>query len=118
MTQRTMRYHALAADYDGTLAHRGKIDEPTWAALRKLKDSGRRLIMVTGRELDELLELVAHPEIFDRIVAENGGVVYEPAIKEIRTIAPGPSAAFVSELVSRGVTRISVGRVIVATWEP
>jgi len=113
-----MRYHALAADYDGTLAHHGKIEEATWVALRKLKDSGRRLIMVTGRELDELLELVPHPEVFDRIVAENGGVVYEPAIKEVRTIAPGPSAAFVSELVRRGVTRISVGRVIVATWEP
>lgn len=118
MTKRTMRYHALAADYDGTLAHHGKIDEPTWAALRKLKESGRRLIMVTGRELDELLEIVPHPEVFDRIVAENGGVVYEPAVKEVRTIAPGPSAAFVSELVKRGVTRISVGRVIVATWEP
>lgn len=113
-----MRYHALAADYDGTLAHHGKIDELTWAALRRLKESGRRLIMVTGRELDELLEICPHPEVFDRIVAENGGVVYEPAIKEVRTIAPGPSAAFVSELVRRGVTRISVGRVIVATWEP
>ncbi|MDB4961135.1 MAG: yidA [Myxococcales bacterium] len=113
-----MRYHALAADYDGTLAHHGKIDEPTWAALRRLKESGRRLIMVTGRELDELLELLPHPEVFDRIVAENGGVIYEPATKDVRTVAAGPSAAFVAELVRRGVTRISVGRVIVATWEP
>jgi HAD superfamily hydrolase (TIGR01484 family) len=118
MISGTMRYHALAADYDGTLAHHGKIEEPTWAALRRFKDSGRRLIMVTGRNLDELLEIVPHPDVFDRIVAENGGVVYDPALKEVRTIAPGPSAAFVSELVSRGVTRISVGRVIVATWEP
>ena len=27
-----MRYHALAADYDGTLAHNGRVNEPTLAA--------------------------------------------------------------------------------------
>ena len=113
-----MRYHALAADYDGTLAHHGVIDEPTWAALRKLKDSGRKLVMVTGRELDELLALLQHPELFDRIVAENGALVYTPSTKQVRTVAPGPPAAFVAELQKRGVERISVGRVIVATWEP
>src|SRR5688572_11388005 len=61
-----VRYHALAADYDGTLAHHGLIEDQTWAALRKLRDSGRKLIMVTGRELDELLDLIPHPELFDR----------------------------------------------------
>ncbi|MBA3464880.1 MAG: HAD-IIB family hydrolase [Deltaproteobacteria bacterium] len=113
-----MRYHALAADYDGTLAHHGVIDEDTWAALRKLKESGRKLIMVTGRELDELLALLEHPEVFDRIVAENGALVYTPSTKQTRNLAPGPPAAFVAELQKRGVERISVGRVIVATWEP
>ncbi len=113
-----MRYHAVAADYDGTLAHHGVIDEPTWTALRTLKDSGRKLVMVTGRELDELLALLPHPEVFDRIVAENGALVYTPATKDARNLAPGPPAAFVAELQKRGVERISVGRVIVATWEP
>jgi hydroxymethylpyrimidine pyrophosphatase-like HAD family hydrolase len=113
-----MRYHAVAADYDGTLAHHGVIDDATWAALRKLKDSGRKLVMVTGRQLDELLALLPHPEVFDRIVAENGALVYTPATKQERTVAPGPPAAFVAELQKRGVDRISVGRVIVATWEP
>ena len=113
-----MRYHALAADYDGTLAHDGVIDEPTWGALRKLKDSGRKLVMVTGRELDELLALLPHVELFDRIVAENGAVIFTPATKAVRTIAPGPPASFVAELEKRGVERIAVGRVIVATWEP
>ncbi len=113
-----MRYHAIAADYDGTLAHHGVIDEPTWAALRKLKESGRKLVMVTGRELDELLALLPHPTVFDRIVAENGALLYTPATKHARNLAPGPPAAFVAELQKRGVERISVGRVIVATWEP
>jgi HAD superfamily hydrolase (TIGR01484 family) len=113
-----MRYHAVAADYDGTLAHHGVIDEPTWAALRKLKDSGRKLVMVTGRELDELLGLLPQPQVFDQIVAENGAVIYAPATRRVRTAAPGPPAAFVAELERRGVDRLSVGRVIVATWEP
>ncbi len=113
-----MRYHALAADYDGTLAHHGLIDDLTWASLRRLRDSGRKLIMVTGRELDELLGLLQHPEMFDRIVAENGALLYRPATKALKLLAPPPPREFATELRRRGVERLSVGRVIVATWEP
>ena len=113
-----MRYHALAADYDGTLATHGRIDDASWAALRRLRDSGRKLILVTGRELDELLGILQVPELFDRIVAENGAVIYTPATKELRTLGAGPPRAFVDELGRRGVDRVQVGRVIVATWEP
>lgn len=113
-----MRYHALAADYDGTLATHGRIDDGTLAALRRLRDSGRKLIMVTGRELDELLGILDQPELFDRIVAENGALVYTPQSKEVRLLAQPPPPQFVEELKSRGVDRVSAGRVIVATWEP
>ena len=115
---RIMRYHALAADYDGTLAHHGRIDEPTWAALRRVRESGRKLLMVTGRTLDELLTVLPCPEVFDRIVAENGALLYVPTTKEIRTSCSPPPQAFVEELRRRGVERIAVGRAIVATWEP
>jgi HAD superfamily hydrolase (TIGR01484 family) len=113
-----VRYHALAADYDGTLAHHGLIEDLTWAALKQLRDSGRKLIMVTGRELDELLALLPHAEMFDRIVAENGAVLYCPATKNIKLLAPAPPKEFGEELVKRGAERVAVGRVIVATWEP
>ena len=113
-----MRYHALAADYDGTLAHHGLIDDQTWASLRKLRDSGRKLIMVTGRELDELLGIIQHPEMFDRIVAENGAVLYCPCSKAIKLLAPKPPKEFAAELRQRGVDRVAEGRVIVAAWEP
>ncbi len=114
-----MRYHALAADYDGTLAHHGIINDATWAALRKFRETGRKLIMVTGRELDELLGILQNnAEVFDRIVAENGGLVYEPATKEVRILCEPPPAKFAEELVRRGAERVAVGRVIVATWEP
>jgi hydroxymethylpyrimidine pyrophosphatase-like HAD family hydrolase len=113
-----MRYHVLAADYDGTLAHHGRIDDDTWAAIRRFRDTGRKVVMVTGRELDELLALLAHPELFDRIVAENGALVYTPATKEIRVACTPPPPEFARELTRRGAERVAVGRCIVATWEP
>jgi hydroxymethylpyrimidine pyrophosphatase-like HAD family hydrolase len=114
-----MRYHALAADYDGTLAHHGQIDDDTWAALRRLRESGRKLVMVTGRQLDDLLAIVPHPEVFDRIVAENGALVYEPATRELRpTSDVEVPARFVEALRRAGVAPIAVGHTIVATWEP
>jgi HAD superfamily hydrolase (TIGR01484 family) len=113
-----MRYHALAVDYDGTLAHDGVIDETTAAALQRLKKSGRQLLMVTGRELEELLGICPQIELFDRIVAENGGLIYEPATKELRVLADPPPEQLIQELHRRGVKLLSVGRVLVATVEP
>ena len=114
-----MRYHALAADFDGTLAHDARIDDETWDALRRLRDSGRKLIVVTGRRLDELLALLPPPDAIDRIVAENGALVYDPATRETRTVgAAGPPERFIEELRRRGVEPLSVGRTIVATREP
>lgn len=113
-----MRYHALAADYDGTLAHHGKVGPSTVEALKRLKESGRKLLMVTGRELDDLFETFEHPELFDRIVAENGALLYNPATREETVLAEPPPPQFVETLYARGVVRLSAGRVIVATWEP
>src|SRR5262245_35651738 len=113
-----MRYLALACDYDGTLALRGCVDQPTLAALERVRASGRRLLMVTGRELDDLAGTFHHFELFDRIVAENGGLLYNPAAKTEKTLAPRPPKEFVELLQSRGVAPLSVGRTIVATWRP
>lgn len=112
-----MRYLALATDYDGTIAHDGVVDKPTLDALCRLRGTGRRLILVTGRELDDLFATFAHCSLFDRVVAENGALLYRPDTGESRVIAPPPPPALVSELVRRGVP-VSVGRSIVATVEP
>ncbi|HEX8110844.1 MAG TPA: HAD-IIB family hydrolase [Kofleriaceae bacterium] len=113
-----MRYHVLAADYDETLAHAGRIADTTWSALRRLSASGRKLVLVTGRELEDVLALIPEPELFARIVAENGAVLYRPESKEIRLLAEPPPPRFVEELRARGVVRPAVGRVIVASREP
>lgn len=113
-----MRYLALATDYDGTIATNGIVDAPTLAALERLRASGRKLIMVTGRELDDLKRTFDHLEMFEWIVAENGALLYRPSNQESTYLGEPPSQAFVDELVRRGVGPISVGGIIVATWHP
>lgn len=113
-----MHYLALACDYDGTLATHGQVDETTLAALKRLRDSGRHLFLVTGRQLDELKEIFPHLDLFERVVAENGALLYHPAQSEERLLGDRPPAAFVQALRDRGVDRLGVGQAIVATWKP
>lgn len=109
---------ALAVDYDGTIAENGIVAEKTFQALRRLKETGRRLVLVTGRELVELKHAFPRFAVFDRIVAENGALIYDPATGHEHALAPAPPAAFVQRLVDLGVEPVSVGRVVVATWRP
>jgi HAD superfamily hydrolase (TIGR01484 family) len=113
-----MRYLALACDYDGTLAHHGAMDAATVAALERVIASGRRLVLVTGRQLDDLRSVLPRIDLFERVVAENGALLYLPAAREERPLAPAPSAGLVAALRERGIAPLSVGRSIVATWEP
>jgi hydroxymethylpyrimidine pyrophosphatase-like HAD family hydrolase len=113
-----MRYLALATDYDGTLAHHGKVDEMTVAALKKVAASGRKLLLVTGRELPELLELFPEIELFDMVVAENGALLYTPATRVQKPIAEAPPPIFLEALRAKGVEPLSAGAVIVATVHP
>ncbi len=113
-----MRYLALATDYDGTIAREDVVDDPTFAALQRLKDSGRRLLLATGRELGELRQVCPRLALFDRVVAENGGVIYRPSDHSEILLAAPPPESFLEALRARGVSPMSVGRVIVATWRP
>jgi hydroxymethylpyrimidine pyrophosphatase-like HAD family hydrolase len=113
-----MRYHILATDYDGTIATDGAIDPQTVESLRKLLATGRRLILVTGRELPDLKQVCPALDLFELVVAENGALIYRPSSKSKTVLAEPPPSAFVAELERRGVTPLSVGDAIVATWEP
>ena len=113
-----MRYLALACDYDGTLAAHGVMDDATVDALRRVRASGRALVLVTGRRLAELVDFVPHLDVFHRVVAENGGVLYRPANGEQVALAEPPPQAFVQALEAEGVTPLLIGTTIVATWQP
>jgi hydroxymethylpyrimidine pyrophosphatase-like HAD family hydrolase len=112
------RYLVLASDYDGTLASQGVVPVETIEAVRRLKASGRKVVLVTGRILADLEHVFPDLGICDYIVAENGPVLYHPASGEEKLLAPPPPDDFVLALRHRGCTPLDVGRVVVATGEP
>jgi hydroxymethylpyrimidine pyrophosphatase-like HAD family hydrolase len=113
-----MHFTVLACDFDGTLAADGWIAGETAEALGRFVQSGRTLVMVTGRELPELLEVCPDTHLFHWIVAENGGLLYQPTTGLEKPLGPPPSTEFVATLKRRGVDPCSTGRVIVATHQP
>lgn len=113
-----MRYHVLATDYDGTIAQHGRVDDATIAALDELRRSGRKLVLVTGRVLEDLATVFPRTDLFDRVVAENGAVLHRPATQETRALAEPPPPRFVEMLRAEDVAPLHVGHVIVATWHP
>jgi hydroxymethylpyrimidine pyrophosphatase-like HAD family hydrolase len=113
-----MPYLALATDYDGTLASRGTVEPDTREALRRLAATGRKLILVTGRRVDDLVRVFPEVAIFDRVVAENGPLVYRPQTRETRILSKPPPEAFVDELRRRRVQPLTLGQVFVATEQP
>jgi hydroxymethylpyrimidine pyrophosphatase-like HAD family hydrolase len=113
-----MRFRVLACDYDGTVASQGILAPKTVAALHRLRESGRRVVLVTGRILDELLDICEDVDVFDLVVVENGALLYNPATGRQRLLAPPLPRRFTAALQAHGVTPLSVGRAICSTWEP
>ena len=112
-----MRFRALATDFDGTLAHDGVVDDETIAALRRFRESGRKLLLVTGRELPSLFNTFLHSSVFDVIVAENGAVLYDPHTGTIESLADPPPPTLI-EALEQAKVPLSVGHSIVATVTP
>ena len=113
-----MYFLALATDYDGTLAHDGVVDPETIEALHRLKQSGRRVVLVTGRELGDLQRVFPELKLCDLAVVENGALLYNPTTDRETPVADPPPEAFVRRLQELNVRPLSIGRSIVATWEP
>jgi hydroxymethylpyrimidine pyrophosphatase-like HAD family hydrolase len=112
-----MRYTAIALDYDGTIAHDGVVPPHVIDGLTRLKASGRKLLLVTGRELEELLGIFPEIGIFDRVVAENGALMYRPHDQSRKELGDPPPADFIACLRATGMP-LSVGHTIVATVRP
>lgn len=106
------RWAALACDYDGTIAERGTVAPDTRDALARLAGAGVRVVLVTGRRLDDLAA-IAPLACFDRVVAENGAVLACPRTGASRALSTWPRGALLSRLRALGV-RFDLGEVIVA----
>jgi hydroxymethylpyrimidine pyrophosphatase-like HAD family hydrolase len=113
-----LRFPVIATDFDGTLAQDGCLDRRTVTALLRVRESGRRVILITGRELENLRQTFPGLDLFDAVVAENGAVLYHPSTREEKVLASVPPTAFVERLRQDGVNPLSVGRCIVATVTP
>jgi hydroxymethylpyrimidine pyrophosphatase-like HAD family hydrolase len=113
-----MHFAVLALDYDGTIAMEGSVADSTARALRRIRESGRKLVLVTGRIISDLIVACDVLDLFDYVVAENGAVLYKPATRKIIPLAQAPPARFIDELRARRVFPLSTGEVIVATSLP
>lgn len=85
--------------------------------LVRFKMSGGKLILVTGRELEDLTQVGPDLRVFDFVVAENGALLYRPEMRKAQSLAGRPAQSFINQLHRRGVHPLSVGRSIVATLE-
>ena len=110
-----MRFRLLACDYDRTIATEGIVEEPVLAALRTVRGSGRLLVLVTGRNMEELLDVFTELRLFDRVVVENGALLLDPHRGIERSLCGPVSAALLAELRRRGVGPLIVGRSVVST---
>ena len=113
-----MNVHVVATDYDGTIAEANRVVGSTARALERVRATGRKLLLVTGRMLPDLQSVCPDLDrMFDAVVAENGALVYFPERREIRTLGDAPEPSLVDALRRRGV-RLDVGSAIVATDAP
>src|SRR5690242_17467380 len=99
-----MSFRVLATDYDGTIATHGTVDPDTLAALYRVKESGHHVVLVTGRELDDLEAVFPEMDLCTLIVAENGALLYRPSDKTQTRLATPPPPEFAQRLRDRGVT--------------
>ena len=98
-----MRYLALAADYDGTLTMSGSLSAEVEGALKRLRSSGRRLVLVTGRTFEEFAAACSSMALFDCVVLENGAVLYWPSRRQLTALCPtGLTGAGARAGASRG----------------
>jgi hydroxymethylpyrimidine pyrophosphatase-like HAD family hydrolase len=111
-----MRFRVLACDYDRTIAQHGLVSPAALASLVRVRESGRRLILATGRtrgQLEPVMGAVA--ALFDRLVLENGAVLLDPATGRHRLLCEPIPARFVEELRRREAGPLVVGRGMVST---
>lgn len=104
-------FRAVAIDFDGTLAE-GTVAPDTLNALAEVRSRGIRVILVTGRIVNELRAVF--PEVQDHVdalVAENGAVLVTSV--GVRRLAAPVDRAVSSALTARGVAHRN-GQVLTA----
>ena len=102
-----MRYLAIATAYDGTLTKTGRLSADVLSALERLRDSGRRAILVTRRPFHDIAWACPRLELFDYVVAESGAVLHRPAAWET-IVQSGRRGASSASAVQRALREMRV----------
>ena len=109
------RWSVLASDFDGTLATGGWVPVETLAAVARFRAEGGQFVLVTGRRLPELFEVFPETDqVADRVVAENGGVLYDPSHPPAVLLTVSPPDELKRVLVESGVVDVEIGDVLVS----
>jgi hydroxymethylpyrimidine pyrophosphatase-like HAD family hydrolase len=108
-----MRYVALATDGDGTLTEHGQIEPSVAAALCQFRNAGGRVFLATGETITDLAQF-PHIDLFDRIVAENGAVLFSPNLGNERVLCDDDPQPVVRALREFGANGVKHGRVVVS----
>ena len=107
-----MKLFVLALDYDGTIARNNVVGADVRDAIAAVRASGIKVLLVTGRILDELHRVAGDLRFVDGVVAENGAVLHFPETAHTMVIAPAVPAAFVDALRQQRVP-LAVGQSLV-----
>ncbi len=96
------RFRVLASDYDMTLADGNRLDPATVEALKKARAAGIRLVLVTGRTLPYICGADGltrdEASLFDRIVSENGAILYDPATNRAKVLGSPPAVELIRQV--------------------
>lgn len=106
----TPSFRAVAIGIDGTLADGSSSPVHVLAALRRTRTEGRRVILVTGRTVSGVWDVI--PDVLDHVdavVAENGAILFAPDRRQ--ALSAPVDSSMTAALADRGV-EIGRGAVI------
>lgn len=107
-------FDSLICDYDGTLSSDGSLSRRMVEALTRWRATGRTVVLDTGRTLPHLygqggIHRRRDIELFDRVVAENGAILWDPQTDRVTVLGAPPSPEVTRRLHDAGITGIVLG---------
>src|SRR5207302_2628529 len=103
----------LATDGDGTLVRGKCMAKRTVQALRDLRRSGRKILLVTGERIGQV-EDFPHLRLFDCVVAENGAMLYWPRTRTQRRLTSARPDRLLRAIREAGFRSAHHGQVAIA----
>ena len=108
-----MKFSVLALDFDGTIARDGSLDPDVRSAIAEVRSRGIAVVLVTGRILEELMQMTGGLGFVDAVVAENGAVLAFSGGNSRLIGHPAPPI-FLEELRRQGI-EFKAGQCVVET---